>query len=71
MLHREDPQRRQMGFHVSREHLRFMDQHLMGSGYYPSLLLSIPRKKKGYIPPGEEWADMTAAMSLMETGFTA
>lgn len=51
MLYREDPQRRQMGFHVSREHLRFMDQHLMGSGYYPSLLLSIPRKKKRLYSP--------------------
>lgn len=57
MLYREDPQRRQMGMHVSREHLRFMDQHLMGSGYYPSLPLSFPRKKKDYIAPREEWAD--------------
>lgn len=73
MLYREDPQRRQMGMHVSGEHLRFMDQHLMGSGYYPSLPPSLhpQEKKEGYIPPREEWADMSAAMSLMEMGFTA
>lgn len=56
------------GMHVSGVHLRFMDHHLMGSGYSPSLPpslpLSIPRKK-GYIPSGEGVGGYkTAAMSF-------
>lgn len=53
------------GMHVSRVHLRFMDHHLMGSGYSPSLPPSLHPQKKGYIPSGEGVGGYkTAAMSF-------
>lgn len=53
------------GMHVSGEHLRFMDQHLMGSRYSSSL-----PTKKAIFPLEEEWVDVKLQpRPLMEMGF--